>query len=297
MPIKSLFKGSAVALITPFKDGMTDYQALSRLIEFQIKEGTDAIVTLGTTGEPATMTEKEKTEIIKFTVSKVNKRVPVIVGTGCNCTQKAIENSLEAKKLGADGLLLVTPYYNKCTQNGLIRHFNQIADSAKLPCILYNVPSRTGVNILPSTLAELCKNPYIYGIKEASGNFEQICETISVCLKGGIEFYSGDDGVTFPTMAMGGSGVISVTANIIPGFMKELTSAALKGDYKTARDMHFKLLPLAKACFTEVNPIPVKAAAEIMGLCGGELRMPLTEIEPQNREKLVAALKAFGIKI
>lgn len=297
MSVKSLFKGSCVALITPFNQDKVNFEELGRLIEFQISNGTDAILVLGTTGEPSTMTAEEKKQVISFAANKINKRVPLIAGAGGNNTKKVIEDGLEAKNLGADGLLLITPYYNKCTQNGLVQHFSAVADAVKLPCILYNVPSRTGLNLLPSTLKQLCNHPYIYAIKEASGNIDQICEMISICTDGGIEFYSGDDGVVFPIMALGGAGVISVTANIIPKFMKELTDAVFNNDYEKARKMSNKLLPLVKAVFIEVNPIPVKAAAEVMKLCNGELRLPLTQIEPQNMQKLLSAMKDFGISI
>jgi len=294
MSTKSLFKGSCVALITPFTEEGVNFEELERLIEFQIKEGTDAILMLGTTGEPSTMSDAEKQEVIKFAVKRVAGRVPVIAGAGGNNTQKVITDAKKAEELGADGLLLITPYYNKCTQGGLVEHFTLVAGSTGLPAILYNVPSRTGVNLLPSTLDRLADHENIWGIKEACCNFEQICEAIKVC-QGRIEFYSGDDAVTYPTMAMGGSGVISVTANVIPRFMKELTQAWFDGEIEKAQQMHFKLLPFAKACFIEVNPIPVKAAAEMMGLCSGRLRLPLTEIEPANRQKLEKAMRDFGL--
>ena len=240
------------------------------------------------------MTDAEKQEVIKFAVKTVAGRVPVIAGAGGNNTQKVISDAKKAEELGADALLLITPYYNKCTQGGLVQHFTKVADSTGLPAILYNVPSRTGLNLLPSTLDKIADHKNIWGVKEASGNFEQICEIVKVC-QGRIEFYSGDDGVTYPTMAMGGSGVISVTANVIPRFMKELTQAWFDCDIRRAQEMHFKLLPFAKACFIEVNPIPVKAAAEIMGLCGGNLRLPLTPIEPENKQKLIKAMRDFGL--
>ena len=297
MLVKPLFKGSCVALITPFKDDKINFDELEKLIEFQIKEGTDAIVTLGTTGEPATMTEDEKKEVVDFTVKTVNNRIPVIAGAGGNNTNKVISCSKQFEDLGADGLLLVTPYYNKCTQGGLVKHFKSVADNTKLPIILYNVPSRTGVNILPSTIKELKGYKSIYAIKEASGNFEQICDMLSLCNDNEFVFYSGDDGVTYPTMAMGGYGVISVTANIIPKYMKQMTKCYFDGEYEKAKNMHFKLLPLVKACFSEVNPIPVKAAAKLMGLCGGDLRLPLTDITEENKLKLISKMQNFGIEI
>lgn len=295
MSVRSLFNGSGVALITPFKDGKVDFEKLKNLLDFQLKGKTDAILVLGTTGEPSTMTAAEKEEIIEFTVKHVNKRVPVIAGTGGNNTEAVIAASKRAEKLGADGLLIITPYYNKCTQGGLVAHFLSVADSVNLPIIIYNVPSRTGVNMLPSTLKKIGVHPNIYGIKESSGNIDQMSDMIDVCRQCQMEFYSGDDGVTLPTMLMGGSGVISVAANIIPDFMSTLARLCLKGEIEKAREMHFKLVPLVKALFIEVNPIPVKAAAEIMGLCGGDLRLPLTQIEPQNRETLINAMKNFGL--
>ncbi|MDD4003212.1 MAG: 4-hydroxy-tetrahydrodipicolinate synthase [Clostridia bacterium] len=295
MNTKSLFKGSCVALITPFKDKKIDYEKLKNLLEFQIKEGTNAILVLGTTGEPATMTAAEKEKVTEFSAEVINKRVPLLVGTGCNNTEAVISASKKAQQLGADGLLIVTPYYNKCTQGGLAAHYLKIADSVNLPIIVYNVPSRTGVNVLPKTLNKIGAHDNIYGIKESSGNIEQMSDMIEVCANNNMEFYSGDDGVAFPTIIMGGAGVISVTANIIPRFMSRLAKYCLDGEIEKARQMHFKLMPLVKAVFSEVNPIPVKAAASMMGLCGGQLRLPLTEIEPQNRETLSAALKNFGL--
>lgn len=294
MTVKTLFKGSCVALITPFTEDGVNYKELKKLLEFQIKEGTDAILVLGTTGEPSTMTDSEKQEIIRFAVKTVNKRVPLLAGTGGNNTEKVINDSLFAQNAGVDGLLLITPYYNKATQNGLVAHFTKIADSVKLPIILYNVPARTGLNLLPSTLNKLADHKNIYGIKEASGNIEQICEMINIC-KNRMEFYSGDDGITFPLMAMGGAGVISVTANVIPKFMKELTAEFFKGNIEKAREMHCKLYPFAKSIFIEVNPIPVKTAAEIMGLCSGRMRLPMTDMEPENKIKLNDAMKIFGL--
>ena len=295
MSIKSLFKGSCVALITPFKDKKVDYEKLKNLLEFQIKEGTDAILVLGTTGEPATMTAAEKEKVIEFSVDVINKRVPLLVGTGGNNTEAVVSSSKRAEQLGADALLIVTPYYNKCTQGGLAAHYLKVADSVNKPIIVYNVPSRTGVNVLPKTLQKIGAHENIYGIKESSGNIDQMSDMIEVCLNSNMEFYSGDDGVTFPTIIMGGAGVISVTANIIPAFMSKLARHCLNGEIEQARQMHFKLIPLVKAVFCEVNPIPVKAAASMMGLCDGELRLPLTEIEPQSKEILSAALRNFGL--
>lgn len=297
MSVNTLFKGSCVALITPFKDGGIDFDGLASLIEFHISEGTAAILVLGTTGEPATMSDTEKQSIIRFAAQKIAKRVPFIVGAGGNNTEKVIRDSIFAEKEGADGLLLITPYYNKATQNGLVAHFKAVLDSVNIPAILYNVPGRTGVNMLPSTFRKIAGYKNLGGIKEASGNIEQICEMVDICLENDMPFYSGDDAITFPTLALGGCGVISVAANVIPRFMSRLCSDFFSGDLASARKMHSKLFPLVKALFIEVNPIPVKAAAGLMGLCSPALRMPLTDIEPENRQKLAAELISFGIEI
>jgi 4-hydroxy-tetrahydrodipicolinate synthase len=294
MTKKKVFSGCCTALITPFQtDGAIDYASLERLIEFQIENGVNALLALGTTGEPATMTDAEKREVLRFVKDKINGRVPYLAGTGGNNTEKVIEDSRYAEESGADGLVVVTPYYNKCTQNGLVAHYGKLAESVGVPVLLYNVPSRTGVNVLPSTLEKLSRYANINGIKEACGSFEQVCESINVCRADGLHFYAGDDLLTFPAVMMGADGVISVTANVIPAFMSELCRLSFTGETSRAREMHAKLVPFVKAVFIEVNPIPVKAAAEKTGLCGGTLRLPLTEIEPANREKLYAELAKF----
>lgn len=292
--MNTVFTGSCVALITPFKDGKVNYAALKNLLEFQIRSHTDAILVCGTTGEPSTMTAEEKREVIRFTVETVDRRVPVLAGTGGNNTEKVIEDSRIAEGLGVDALLLVTPYYNKCTQKGLIAHYHAVADRVNIPIIVYNVPGRTGVNILPATMAAIVEHRNIVGVKEACGNMDQICET-AIRIGKNAALYSGDDGLTLPILSVGGKGVISVTANIIPEFMHNLTAAVENGDYAGAQKMHAKLFPLAKAMFLEVNPIPVKSAANLLGLQAGELRMPLTPMEEANLEKLKAAMSEFGL--
>ncbi len=287
-----IFKGTATALITPFTEKGIDFEAYDRLLDDQIANGINAVVVLGTTGEPATMTLDEKKAVITYTVKKLKGVIPVIVGAGSNSTATAIEMSHIAESLGADALLHVTPYYNKATQGGVIAHFSAIANSTKLPIICYNVPSRTGVNLLPETFAKLAEIPNIVAIKEASGNMEQIEECLRLC-NGKADVYSGDDGLTIPVMAMGGIGVISVVSNVCPKFTSDMTKAFLDGDLKKAADMQLKMLPLVKAIFSEVNPIPVKKAAELKGLCNGILRLPLTEITEPNAKKLEEILSQF----
>lgn len=289
---KMIFKGTATALITPFcKDGV-DFVSFEKLLDDQLKNGIDAVLVLGTTGEPATMSADEKKAVIKFAVNKISGKIPVIVGAGSNSTSAAIEAAKLAENSGADALLVVTPYYNKCTQRGLIEHFTAIARATSLPIICYNVPSRTGVNLLPETFAELAEIENIAAIKEASGNMEQIEECIRLC-RGKADVYSGDDGLTIPIMAMGGVGVISVASNVIPKFTAEMTAAMLEGNLEKARDMQLDMLPLVKALFCEVNPIPVKKAAQMKGLCDGTLRLPLTQISQSNAVKLAEILKQF----
>lgn len=292
--MNTVFTGSCVALITPFQEGKVNYAALKNLLEYQIRNHTDAILVCGTTGEPATMTAEEKREVIRFTVETVGKRVPVLAGTGGNNTEKVIEDSLAAEALGVDALLVVTPYYNKCTQRGLIRHYHTVADRVKTPIFVYNVPGRTGVNILPATMGEIVKHKNIVGVKEACGNMDQICET-ALRIGDHAALYSGDDGLTLPIMSLGAKGVISVTANVIPEFMHNLTVAAEQGDFAGALKMHRKLYPLAKAMFLEVNPIPVKTCANLLGLQAGELRMPLTPMEEENEARLRTAMTDFGM--
>ncbi len=287
-----LFKGTATALITPFTDNGVDFPALDRLLDFQVENGVDALVILGTTGEPATMTLDEKKSVIEFVVKKLKGKLPIIVGTGANSTASAIEMSLLAESMGADGLLVVTPYYNKCTQDGLVAHYTAIADAVHTPIICYNVPGRTGVNMLPATFAKIAKHKNVVAIKEASGNMEQIEECIRLA-GDDASVISGDDGITVPIMAMGGIGVISVASNVIPRFTSDMTRYALDGDFAAASQMQLKMLPLVKTLFCEVNPIPAKRGAQILGFGNGKLRLPLTEMTEENTAKLTAALKEF----
>ncbi len=292
----SIFEGAAVAIVTPFhEDGSVDYGKLKELVEFQISNGTDAIVICGTTGESSTLTHEEHLECIKKCIEYVGGRVPVIAGTGSNCTETAIYLSTEAEKYGADALLIVTPYYNKATQKGLIAHYTAVANSVKLPIIMYNVPSRTGCNIQPETAVELAKNvENIVAIKEASGNISQVAKLMSLA-DGCIDLYSGNDDQIVPILSLGGKGVISVTSNIIPNDTHMLVKKYLDGDVKGALELQLKAIELCNALFCEVNPIPVKKAVELMGLCGGTVRMPLSEMEPQNVERLRKAMADYGI--
>ena len=287
-----IFKGTATALITPFTSDGVDFDSFDRILDDQLSGGVDAVVVLGTTGEPATMTAAEKKAVIESAVKKLKGKLPVIVGTGANSTSAATEMSVLAESLGADALLLVTPYYNKATQQGLIAHFRTVADAVHTPIICYNVPGRTGVNMLPATFAELAEHPNIAAVKEASGNMEQIEEAIRLT-EGKAVVYSGDDGITVPVMAMGGMGVISVVSNAAPRFTAEMTSAFLSGDLKKAAKMQLDMLPLVRALFSEVNPIPVKKAMQLRGLCNGTLRLPLTEMTAANAAKLAEILPAF----
>ena len=287
-----IFKGTATALITPFTRDGVDFESLDRILDDQLAGGVDAVVVLGTTGEPATMTMAEKRAVIEFAVKKLKGKLPVIVGTGANSTAAAVEMSVTAESLGADALLLVTPYYNKATQKGLIAHFTAVADAVHIPIICYNVPGRTGVNMLPATFAELAEHPKIAAIKEASGNMEQIEEAIRLAGDKAV-VYSGDDGITVPVMAMGGMGVISVVSNAAPRFTSEMTSAFLSGDLKKAAKMQLEMLPFVRAMFSEVNPIPVKKAMQFRGLCNGILRLPLTEMTAENAAKLEKLMPAF----
>ena len=289
-------KGSATALITPFTEHGVNFDALEKLIQYQIENGTDALVILGTTGEPATMTEEEKESVISFAVKQAKGKCKIIVGTGSNCTEKAVLASKKAEAMGADGVLAVTPYYNKCTQKGLISYYKAIAGAIKIPVIAYNVPSRTGVNILPETMKEIAEIPNIAGIKEASGNMAQVMETARL-IRGKCDLYSGEDILNFPILAAGGVAVISVVSNLLPKEIKSLTELVLKGDYKKALALSDRLVPVAKACFTEVNPIPVKAGANLMGFHAGAPRAPLSECETENIEKLKKALLDFGVKL
>ena len=294
----SIFKGAAVAIITPFQENREiNYPKLAEIIDDQIANHTDAIVICGTTGESSTLTHEEHLEAIRFTVEHVAGRVPVIAGTGSNCTETAIYLSTEAEKYGADALLVVTPYYNKATQKGLIAHYTAIAESVSLPIIMYNVPSRTGCNIQPETAAYLAKNvKNIVGIKEASGNISQIAKLMELA-EGQIELYSGNDDQVVPILALGGLGVISVLSNVAPQQTHDMVEKFLNGDVAGSREIQLKALPLIEALFCEVNPIPVKAAMNMLGWEAGPLWMPLTEMEPQNKERLRKAMKDFGIEV
>jgi 4-hydroxy-tetrahydrodipicolinate synthase len=285
-----MFKGSIVAVVTPFKNGKVDEKALGNLIEWHIKQGTNGIVPCGTTGESATLDYEEHHRVIRFTVEAVNKRVPVIAGTGANATDETIMITKEAKKSGADAALVVAPYYNKPTQEGLYRHYKAVAEAVKIPLILYNVPGRTAVNILPSTVARLAEIRNIVAIKEATGDMKQASEIIRLC-GSRITVLSGDDFTTLPLMALGGKGTISVSANVAPKLVSQMCALWEKGRFDEARKLHFKLEPLNAAMFIETNPIPVKTALALMGKIQEEFRLPLCEMAPANREKLKAVLK------
>ncbi len=288
----AIFKGAGVALVTPYnEDESINYEALGELVEEQIKGHTDAIIVCGTTGEPATMTDEERTSCMEFVVKKVAGRIPVIAGTGCNCTRNAIALSKKAEEIGVDGLLVVTPYYNKATQDGLYEHYKAIAASTKLPIIMYNVPSRTGCNIMPQTAARLgkeCEN--IVGIKEASGNISQVAELASLT-KGYLDIYSGNDDEVIPILSLGGIGVISVLSNVAPQQTHDMVMEYLEGDREKALQLQLSFLPLIHALFCEVNPIPVKAALNMLGKNAGVVRLPLTNLSKKNRPQLENALK------
>lgn len=288
----AIFKGAGVALVTPYnEDESINYEALGELVEEQIKGHTDAIIVCGTTGEPATMTEEERTSCMEFVVKKVAGRIPVIAGTGCNCTRNAIALSKKAEAIGVDGLLVVTPYYNKATQDGLYEHYKAIAASTKLPIIMYNVPSRTGCNIMPQTAARLgkeCEN--IVGIKEASGNISQVAE-LAALTKGYLDIYSGNDDEVIPILSLGGIGVISVLSNVAPQQTHDMVMEYLDGDREKALQLQLSFLPLIHALFCEVNPIPVKAALNMLGKNAGVVRLPLTNLSKKNRPQLENALK------
>lgn len=289
----SIFTGSAVAIITPFDENGVKKDVFRQLIDYQLQQGTDAIVVCGTTGEPSTMNEDEKKDAISCCIEHVAGRVPVIVGTGGNNTAKAIADSIQAQNLGADALLIVTPYYNKCTQGGLVEHYTAIANSVKIPIIVYNVPSRTSVNVLPETMQKLSTHPNIVAIKEASGDIAQIVETARLCPE--IDLYSGNDDHVVPLLALGGKGVISVDANVIPNELHEIVASFLRGDLETSRSLQFKIAPLNKVLFSEVNPIPVKTAVRMLGLDVGEVRLPLTPLTENNCKLLEKEMKALGI--
>ena len=291
-----IFEGIATALITPITESGIDYEAFGRLIDWQIDEGVNALVICGTTGESSTLTDGEHREAIAYAVKRAAHRVPIIAGTGSNDTAYALSLTDFSCKAGADGVLVVTPYYNKATQNGLVQMFTKIADVSSVPVILYNVPSRTGVNIAPATVKELSKHPNISGIKEASGNISAVAEIAALC-GDDINIYSGNDDQIVPIMSLGGKGCISVLSNVLPRQSAELCAKMLKGDYKCAAEMQLKYLHLINALFSEVNPIPVKAAMAAMGWCEDYLRLPLTPMEPAHREVLFAEMRKAGINI
>ena len=291
-----IFKGMATALVTPMTSDGVDYEALGRLIDFQLENGINALVSVGTTGESATLTPQERKQVISFTIDRVAGRVPVIAGTGTNNTAHAIDFSVSADQAGADALLVVTPYYNKATQKGLIAHFTAIADRVTKPVILYNVPSRTGCNLLPATVAELAKHPNIAAIKEASGNMSQVVDLVARCGED-ITVYSGEDGLTVPILSMGGMGTISVLSNVLPKEAVAMTDAFFAGRIQEAAQWQCKLLPLIDCLFSEVNPIPAKAALSAMGFGEEHLRLPLTPMEPENREKLFTQLRKLGVRV
>ena len=292
----ALFEGAGVALVTPFKEnGEVNYEKPEEIVEEQIAGGTDAIIACGTTGEASTMTHEEHLDVIEYICRVTKKRIPVVAGTGSNCTETAVYLSAEAEKRGADGLLLVSPYYNKATQKGLMAHFTAVADAVKIPVILYNIPGRTGVTIKPETIAALCRDvDNIVGVKEASGNFSAIATLMSLS-DGKVDLYSGNDDQIVPLLSLGGKGVISVLSNVAPRQTHDICASYFAGDVKTSAALQLKAIPLITELFSEVNPIPVKAAMNMMGKGVGPLRMPLTEMEPQNQEKLKKAMTAYGI--
>lgn len=294
----ALFKGAGVALITPMKDNLeVDYDKLAEILEDQIKNETDSIIITGTTGEASTLTMEEHLEVIRAAVSIVNKRIPVIAGTGSNCTETAVELSRQAQNVGADGLLVVTPYYNKATQKGLISHYTQIAKNVDLPIILYNVPSRTGCKIAPETAAVLAKEvDNIVGMKDAVGDISYTLKLMEQ-VQGEFDLYSGEDGQVIPLLACGGIGVISVLSNVAPKFTHDMVMNYLNGNQAEALKMQLKAIPLVDALFSEVNPIPVKAAMNLMGWKVGSLRAPLSDMEPENVKKLAKAMEEFGIPL
>ena len=293
--MKGFFYGSATALITPFNENGVNYDAMGELIEYQIAGGTDAIIFLGTTGEPSTMSFEEEHVLMDYAVKKVNHRAKVIFGCGSNNTADAVMTAKAAERFGADGLLAVTPYYNKCTQNGLVEYYKAICSAVSIPVIAYNVPGRTGVEIQPATMAKIAEIPNIAGIKDAGGNMSKTMETFRL-VREKCDVYSGEDALNLPILACGGAGVISVLSNVIPAEVKKLCTLIREGKMAEAIALNDKLLPVANACFVEVNPIPVKEAMNILGFDAGKPRAPLTVIEDANREKLLNAMKNFGLE-
>ncbi len=292
----AVFKGAGVAIVTPFKpNGEVDYEKFAQLLEFQINNGTDAIIVCGTTGESSTLTHEEHLDVIKYCVEKVAGRIPVVAGTGSNCTETAIYLSTEAEKYGVDGVLLVSPYYNKATQKGLYKHYKAVADSIKVPVILYNVPSRTGCNILPETVVKLCTEvENIVGVKEASGNISQVVRLMALA-DGKVDLYSGNDDQIVPLLSLGGKGVISVLSNVAPRQTHDICEKFFNGDVEGSCKLQLQAAELCEALFCEVNPIPVKKALDLMGMEMGTLRMPLTEMDEANVPRLEKAMRNFGI--
>lgn len=292
----AVFKGAGVAIITPFhEDGSVNYEVFAQQIDYQIENGTDAIIVCGTTGEAATLSHEEHLAVIRYCAKQVAGRIPVIAGTGSNCTETAVYLSTEAEKAGVDGLLVVTPYYNKATQKGLYNHFKTVADSVSLPIILYNVPSRTGLNIAPDTLIKLCRDvKNIVGVKEASGNISQVAKIMSMA-DGCVDLYSGNDDQIVPLLSLGGIGVISVLSNVAPRQTHDICQKFFEGDVAGSCKLQLEALPLVDALFCEVNPIPVKTAVNLQGREAGPMRMPLSEMEPEHIEILEAAMKGFGV--
>lgn len=293
---RTIFKGMATAMVTPMTPEGVDYEALGRFIDFQLSQGINALVAVGTTGESATLSPEERKEVIRFTIDRVAGRVPVIAGTGTNNTQHAIDYSISAAREGADALLVVTPYYNKATQNGLIAHFTAIADKVDKPIILYNVPSRTGCNLLPATVEKLAEHPNIAAIKEASGNMSQVVELFARC-GDKIDVYSGEDGLTVPILSMGGKGTISVLSNVLPKEAVAMTDAFFAGNVAKAAQDQCKYLNLINLLFCEVNPIPAKAAVSAMGFGKEYIRLPMTPMEPENQAKLLAEMRRLGVQV
>lgn len=292
----AIFTGMATALVTPMTANGVDYEAFGRFIDFQLENGINALVAVGTTGESATLLPHEQKEVIRFVVERVAGRVPVIAGAGTNNTQHVLEYAKAACEAGADALLVVTPYYNKATQTGLIAHFTAVADAASKPVILYNVPGRTGCNLLPDTVAKLAEHPNIVAIKEASGNMAQVVELIAKC-GDKLDIYSGEDALTVPMMSMGAAGTISVLSNVVPQESVAMTDAALRGDYLVASEWQCKLLPLINALFSQVNPIPAKAAVAAMGFGEEYLRLPLTPMEEPFRSRMLEEMKKLGVQV
>jgi 4-hydroxy-tetrahydrodipicolinate synthase len=289
-----MFSGAIVAIVTPFKKGKVDERSLRELIEFQIKNGTDGIVPCGTTGESSTLSHEEHDRVIEITIDAVKKRVPVLAGTGSNSTDEALRLTKHAHEAGADGALMVCPYYNRPTQEGLYQHFKIIAESVPIPIVPYNIPSRTGVNLMPETVARLAKISNIVGIKEASGSLKQMQDVISLCGEK-FDVLSGDDFFTFPLLSIGGRGVISVVSNIVPADMAAMIDAFVAGDIKKAKALHHRLVPLIDALFIETNPVPVKAALSMMGKISYDVRLPMYKMSDSNYEKLKVAMKNYGL--